>query len=489
MRIGLRLQLLLLLGALLALGFFPLFLATSTYTRIALERQQREAALHVGHSIAALLSQSRSRLSEDALLNEISRQVQSGAVHAIAVYDPAGHAVARAGEPELVDLLPHAPPKSAGAAAEDTSRTLETARGPALVVFAPDAAGGVATVSRVDPVTTKAAALSRMMALYMALGALGLLAFAYLGLTRWIVRPVLGLGHAAERVARGARRLDPMSDAPPELVELSRSLSAMTDRLREEEETLRRKVSELERTSEELQSAQASLVKSERLATVGRLAAGLAHEVGNPLSAVMGLCDLVLDGDPSSSESRDFVHRMKKETGRIHKVITDLLTYARPARRSDHPPAARVPASVATAVGDVTALLLPQRDFQSVRLDVQLESGLPEVALEHAGLVQILLNLVMNAVDAVQGSGRIVIAASRTSEGVAVSVSDDGPGIAPEVQDSLFEPFVTTKDVGQGTGLGLSVSRGLVESVGGSLSLDSSYAGGARFVALLPTAS
>src|SRR5690606_21120272 len=116
-----------------------------------------------------------------------------------------------------------------------------------------------------------------------------------------------------------------------ELLNLSWRLAEMTSRLREEEESLRAKINEVQARTEELRFAQASVVRSERLASVGRLAAGLAHEVGNPISALMGLQDLVIDGGLSPEENSDFLQRMRKETSRIHRVISDLLAYARPS--------------------------------------------------------------------------------------------------------------------------------------------------------------
>lgn len=476
MRLGLRLQLLFLLGTLLAFAFVPLFFATSTYTRVALERQQRAAALHLGHSIAAVLTSARREHDTDALLQEASRQVTSGAVQAIAIYDPDGRAIARTGEPELVDLLPLAP------TVQHPLRTFHTERGPALLVYTPDALGGVATVSRVDPVTTRASALARITGLYMGASAIALLVFAYFGLTRWIVRPILSLGAAAERVAGGARRLEPLEAAPPEIVHLSQSLSTMTARLRGEEEALRAKVEEVERATEELRAAQASLVRSERLATVGRLAAGLAHEIGNPLSAVVGLCDLSLDETSTEAERRDYLTRIKREAERIHHVIMDLLTYARPARRTDE----HASGSVEESVSQVRALLAPQKGLATLQLDFQVERGLPRVQISDDELVQVVLNLVMNAADACDRAGRVLVQATAGGQGVLLVVEDNGPGVASEVKESLFEPFVTTKDIGRGTGLGLSVSRGLLESVGGTISLDKSYASGARFVVDLP---
>jgi two-component system NtrC family sensor kinase len=224
------------------------------------------------------------------------------------------------------------------------------------------------------------------------------------------------------------------------------------------------------------------LVRSERLATVGRLAAGLAHEIGNPLSAVVGLCDLSLDEASTEAERRDYLTRIKREAERIHHVIMNLLTYARPARQTG----GHASGSVEEAISQVRALLAPQKGLATLQLDFEVPLGLPRVRLSDDELVQVVLNLVMNAADACDRAGRVLVQASAGGQGVLLVVEDNGPGVASEVKESLFEPFVTTKDIGRGTGLGLSVSRGLLESVGGTISLDKSYASGARFVLDLP---
>jgi signal transduction histidine kinase len=121
-------------------------------------------------------------------------------------------------------------------------------------------------------------------------------------------------------------------------------------------------------------------------------------------------------------------------------------------------------------------------------MSLDVHPDLPDVALSRERLVQVVLNLVLNAADAVGAGGRVRIGAERGALGVTLSVEDDGPGIDPKVKERLFEPFVTTKEVGKGTGLGLAVCRGLVESVGGSIALDETVTRGARFVVELPAA-
>lgn len=141
---------------------------------------------------------------------------------------------------------------------------------------------------------------------------------------------------------------------------------------------------------------------------------------------------------------------------------------------------------VAAAATDTVALIAPQKAMRDIELELAIPDGLPSVALSDEQLVQLVLNLVLNAVDALAGGGWVRVAARATPDGVELAVEDNGPGVAPAVRDRLFEPFVTTKEVGKGTGLGLAVCRGLVEGVGGSIALDLGFSPGARFVVQLP---
>jgi signal transduction histidine kinase len=213
----------------------------------------------------------------------------------------------------------------------------------------------------------------------------------------------------------------------------------------------------------------------------------LAHEIGNPIAALLGLEDLLLQGGLTEDEQQDFLKRIKSETERIHRVLRDLLDFARPAA------AAQVgddkPGDVSEAIADVVALVRPQRSFRQVDLRVHAEPDLPRVALGNERLMQVLLNLLMNAADATEGKGVVTLTAQRSSTGVQLAVEDDGPGIDPAVRPRLFEPFVTTKEVGKGTGLGLAVCRGLVESAHGTIQSDESHERGARFVVELPSHS
>ncbi len=479
MRAGLRLQILLLLGGLFLLAFVPLFLAVATYASFTL-RQVREAhAQALGRAVAGHVSEARVHRSPEELLRLLGSEIGSQGVAAIGVYDRDGQPVARAGEPYIVDELP--PTVRAGREA-----IVELEQHAALEVVVPSSDGAVAAILRTDDSAARAGPLVRLLGLYSLLVGTVLLVAAYFALTRLIVRPLDGLARAAERVAHGARRFSVPKAGARELVELGQNLHTMTEHLIREEEALRAKVDEVQRATVSLKEAQERLIRSERLASVGRLAAGLAHEVGNPIAALLGLEDLLLEGGLDAAEQQDFLQRMRKETERINRILRDLLQFARPGEA--HELASAAQGDVAEAVADTAALIAPQKAMRDVELELALPDGLGPVALSAEQLMQLILNLLLNAVDALDGGGRVRVTAKSNSAGVQLVVEDNGPGVAEAVRDRLFEPFVTTKEVGKGTGLGLAVCRGLVEAVGGSIALDTACQSGARFVVELPKA-
>jgi len=478
-RAGLRLQILLLLGGLLLLTFVPLFFAVATYASFTLRQVRETHAQALGRAVAGHVSEARVHRSPDELLSLLGAEVGAEGVAAIGIYDSDGLPVARAGEPYIVDLLPSKIQTGREAVVELEQHSV-------LEVLVPSSDGAVAAILHTDDAAARAGPLVRLLGLYSLLVGLVLLVAAYVALTRLIVRPLDALARAAERVALGARRFSVPRGGARELAELGANLHIMTEHLIREEEALRAKVDEVERATVSLREAQDRLIRSERLASVGRLAAGLAHEVGNPIAALLGLEDLLLEGGLEPSEQQDFLLRMRKETERINRILRDLLQFARPGEKRELVGVTQ--GSVAEAVADTAALITPQKAMRGVELELSVPEGLPSVALGAEQLMQLVLNLLLNAVDALDGGGRVRVAAERAAGGVRLVVEDNGPGVAAEVRDRLFEPFVTTKDIGKGTGLGLAVCRGLVEAVGGSIALDTTYRDGARFVVELPEA-
>jgi two-component system NtrC family sensor kinase len=480
-RLGLRLQILLLLGGLLLLAFVPLFYAVATYASFTLGQVRRDNARSLGRAIAGHVAEARARRTPAGLLSLLEAEIGVAGVEAIGVYSTEGQVEVRAGEPAAVDALPTQVEPTA-----ETIFELSGVHGPAMAIAVPDPRGAVVAILRTDDHAARAAPLVRLLGLYSGLFALALLWLAYFALTRFIVRPLDGLARAAERVAGGARQLEVPRQGARELVELGLSLRRMTERLLHEEKALRKKVDEVQRATSELREAQQSLVRSERLASVGRLAAGLAHEVGNPIAALLGMEDLLLEGALEPEQTLDFLGRMRKETERINRILGDLLQFARPRAATSGELSA--PGQVEVAVHETVTLVRPQRSMREVALRLDIHPELPKVRLSHEHLVQVLLNLLLNAADAVAAGGQIEVVAQAIDGKVRIRVRDDGPGVPEEVRERLFEPFVTTKEVGKGTGLGLAVCRGLVEAAGGSISLEQDSAAGACFVIDLPVA-
>ena len=471
-----RLQIVLALAGLLVLAFVPLFFAIASIGRAALASEREDGALAlvrvVAHDLAA--TRDRSALSTKEVLDGY---VRAGGVEAIAVMERGGQTVASAGA-DAAGLV--APLATSGGRDRERARVVRTAHGRIFEIAVPSLDRVVVARVRAGEVD-RAAPLVRLVAIYVGVFAVSLLVFAYFVLTRVIVRPVESLARAASRVASGARVLAAPSSGAREIQELGDTLQTMTANLVAEETKLRAKLDELTRTTQRLKDANVQLERSDRMASVGRLAAGVAHEIGNPLAALLGLEDLVLDGGLDASSQRDFMVRMKKETERINGVVRDLLDFAR-ADQHDAEPSA----DVKEVFEDVVALVKPQKELRDLSLAIEVESGLT-VELGPSRLTQVVLNLVLNAAGAIGAeSGTITLRARKDGAFAHIEVEDSGPGVPANMREAIFAPFVSTKVAGQGTGLGLSVCRGIVAGAHGTIAVDETYVAGARFVVELP---
>jgi len=475
-RLGIRAQLLLSMAALLLLAFAPLFFAIASLAQSTFSNNWERSARSLGRAVAGHVSEARRSRDAAGLRGLLDAQLGQS-VGAIGIYDDTGRLTTSVGVAGL--------PDDVSPGREQITRTT-TNRGTAMVVVVPDGGGSVATLLYTDPAAVRVGPLVQLIALYIGLLGLGLLVFGYFVLTRIVVAPVEGLRRAARRVADGARELTVPRSGGSELIELGSSLATMTATMRAEEEQLRDSLEELRATTADLRRAQETVIRGERLASVGRLSMGLAHEIGNPIAAILGFQELLLDGN-LDDDDREFVLRMKRETERVNRILRDLLDFARPAADGAAEDEA-TSCSTHDAIEHVIALVKPQRSFENVDVRTDVASGLPPVAMDAQRLEQVLLNILLNAADAVTASGgKIHVQASLGDSGVEVCIEDDGGGIEPSVRDRLFEPFVTTKEVGKGTGLGLAVCRGLIEAAGGTIDAEEGEAG-ARFVLRLPRA-
>ncbi len=293
----------------------------------------------------------------------------------------------------------------------------------------------------------------------MVIDGLVLLAFVYIMVSRTVARPLRELEQAAAAVARGELDHRVKPQGPQELISLARSFNSMTEALAEQ----------LGRLEEQRQS----LIRSEKLASVGRLAAGVAHEIGNPLQSVIGFTDILIDSPPKHERQADLLRRVQAEAQRIHRIVGQLLDYSRPVDEEAES------VDVAAVVEEALGLLQPQRRFKAASLKrSEALVELPPASINRGRLVQVLVNLLLNAADALgegdgEAKGEIRLEGRLDDDGerLLLAVEDDGASIPAELREQIFDPFFTTKEPGEGTGLGLAVSRSIVESFGGELYL------------------
>ncbi|MFH1060803.1 MAG: ATP-binding protein [Pseudomonadota bacterium] len=226
------------------------------------------------------------------------------------------------------------------------------------------------------------------------------------------------------------------------------------------------------------------LMHAEKLASVGILAAGVAHEIGNPLSAVSGYAQLLAKSGVEEASRLEFAGAIAGQAERIHRIIRELLDYSRPS------PWQGQAVEVNQAIEAVLNMFFTSKRLLQGNVDIQrdLGRGLPLVRVDRDQLQQVVLNMVMNAAQAMDGGGKLTVKTRGKDGWVRIAVADTGPGIAPENLPLVFDPFFTTKPPGQGTGLGLSICDRIVSAAGGRIEVKSRPGKGATFTVLLPGA-
>jgi two-component system NtrC family sensor kinase len=448
LRFGLRAQIVVALSVVFVISFALLGTATVRLTQAAnaVERA-RSARLYAGAFAAVLdANQPTDRTRVEALFDALEKRVD---LHAIRVIGRDGQRYQRG-----------QPPNEPGARV-------------------PLAAGGQLTLWLARSPSRAPLPLGNLLLFYVSVTGLAVLVLAYFALTHLIVRPLDRLTHSSEALALGAADVSVPERGAAEVARLAAAFNAMAAQLRAEREALERRLHELEQTTIELKAAQQQLIHGEKLASVGRLAAGVAHEIGNPLSAILGFVELLRAGDLPPDQSGEFLARIHSETERIHHIIRDLLDFS---RRDSEAELAGQSADLREVIADAVNLVRPQKASKQIEIRIDVAPDIGRVLGPAQRLTQVVLNLLLNAVDALEGRGSVQIEVRRTSgERCALVVTDDGPGLPQRVLEHLFEPFTTTKPPGQGTGLGLAVCHALVEGMGGEITAENRAEGGARF--------
>lgn len=312
---------------------------------------------------------------------------------------------------------------------------------------------------------------------YTALSGVLIAIFGFDLFRRRLIGPIAILRAGTERIAGGDFGHGVQLQASRELEELCEALNIMSDSLAAYRAQTAEQVSDLELANADLQRAQTALIRAERLAGVGRLAAGIAHEVGNPLSAVIGYLELLTSGLGEPALEQEVLARAEQELQRIDRIIRSLLTYARSG------PGAPTAVAVNTAIDDALAMVRMRPECRETTFDVSVPSAVSTVWIEPDKLQQILLNVLINAghvADAVK------IDVHQVDHMVEIRCIDDGSGFEAEALERALEPFFTTKDVGVGTGMGLAICQQLISAAGGQIHLNNTPAGGGCVRIVLP---
>ncbi|MGI9626810.1 MAG: sensor histidine kinase [Longimicrobiales bacterium] len=353
-----------------------------------------------------------------------------------------------------------------------------------------------------------------------------LLLFFFIGgaiLNRLVASPLEEMVTDVRRIASGDLDHRLGAGDVPEFAAMAVSVNEMAARLIRDQSLLAENVRSLEAANFELTQARAEVIRAARLATVGTLAAGIAHEVGNPLTAIIGYADLARSRAARAGQDGEMLDAIRSEAARIDRIVRGLLDYARPKE------ATSAPLDLGAVLERVRDLMARQGRIDQVRTEWLVGNEQPRAQADLHRLEQVLVNLLLNALDALEGVEDPWIGVSvqwetgpagggplrreddppginyahrRRAAGkgwkdigdgvgtaklvVVVQVSDNGPGLPPGDPEQIFDPFFTTKDPGQGTGLGLAICARLMEGMGGYIEATNRPEGGALFTLRLP---
>ncbi len=334
---------------------------------------------------------------------------------------------------------------------------------------------------------------------------------------RVAIRPLVLISEGAAALAAGNYSSRVNVSGPREIAALSEVFNSMAGEIESAVRKQGEHLAALEKANLDLMAAQLEVMRNEKLASVGRLSAGIAHEIGNPLSAILGYASILLK-EEQSAEAREYLQYIENETERIQRIIRGLLDFSRPSE-------ATIEAlEVNSLIKSTMDLVIPQNIFSGVRIDLDISDDLPPIKGDRSLLCQALVNVFVNGAQAMDGSGVLIVssflrkldqgegvaprrrAADRVDtdflalrqgipglgplgEGddvVSISVKDSGPGIPPDQLNRIFDPFFTTKEPGEGTGLGLSITFGIIQAHHGRIWAKSEAGSGSEFIIDLP---
>ncbi|TKB09382.1 sensor histidine kinase [Desulforhopalus sp. IMCC35007] len=350
--------------------------------------------------------------------------------------------------------------------------------------------GGISISGSLGHVYNNIRKCVHIVAVYTLVNAIILTVVGFYRLVQLLIRPLDQLVQLANNYVSANHTDELFRRDQNEFGQLAFRLRQMMQRIEKDNLTLRSTVDSLQRTNEKLQQARSEVVRAEKLATVGRLSAGLAHEIGNPLGIVKGYLEMLQHDDISTLECRQFATRAGSEVARMDTIISQLLDYSRQSK----PQLTNV--NIDEILRDLVVMLRGRKLSRQIDFIENYHTSRVTVMADHDSLRQVFLNCLLNSIDAIEersdmdtGAISITISFERKDESqptVVVDILDNGAGIDPKQLENVFDPFFTTKEPGKGTGLGLAVSYTLVEQFGGQMSLVNNESGGACVRIQLP---
>jgi two-component system NtrC family sensor kinase len=373
----------------------------------------------------------------------------------------------------------------------------------------------------------------RMILISLIFDAIVLIVFGSFLLSRVLVKPLKDLVRLTQKISEGdfSQTIEMASKevtTKNEIEQLISSFNRMIERLKENQESIENYLKSLELTNKKLKQAQEELIRTEKLASIGRFAAGVAHEVGNPLGAILGYASILGKEGIHREEAQDYLKRIEKEIERINRIVRELLDFSRPSKFEIRD------IEVNAVLKNTLSLLSHQKTFKNIETQLELEPDLPMIKGDESQLSQVFINIMLNAIDAMPEGGYLKIQTenlivekffgddfqplylprrkgdpkesdysqlrksdpfsalfTKFSKGdrlVKIRISDTGGGIEPENLERIFDPFFTTKETDKGTGLGLSISLSIIESMNGRIRVESEVGKGSAFEIYFPVA-
>ena len=335
--------------------------------------------------------------------------------------------------------------------------------------------------------------VEKIVLVYILINLLILSVIGFFRMRKVVVQPIERLVRLADQYHDDETMLFAAESPGGEFGQLAASLNSMLVRIEQDRQSLEKTVADLETANRKLKTHQQEMIRTEKLASVGRMAAGLAHEIGNPLGVVQGYLGLLAGAAGQSEEHHDFIKRAEQELQRVNALIRQMLDFARVSKGEPET------FSLHELLQAIVEMVQVQPVFAEIGLECRLGAERDMVYADRDRLHQVFVNCLLNSVDAViaagrAGDGRITLSTelcgpsseSGRADFLRIQISDNGIGIAGEQQAVIFDPFYTTKEPGKGTGLGLSVSLAIVESMGGRMEMESKEGQGSVLSVFLP---